>query len=573
MEDAAALLAQFEQLNSGYFRSEQAAASQLELTASDDEDDLAAHTGESLEEAIQRSVIPSQQEGCAWEIRSRAGVGRYLVATRDLAPEAVVFSERPLIVAEEAMDLDEDSPLRSEMAQVASKLLRLPPGGPAEQLASPVLPHGSASEASLDEWSSDLLAAMCASGHRCFDQSAPTFEKVRWALGIATTNVHHRSRPNRGCLGLLASMMEHSCQPSSIVDVGPMESGSVLTLRTKRRVRAGETLSISYVEYSMPVAERQAALLFQHGFACECPRCVLELEITRSMEDAEQDARQSEPSLSLPEPPSPASVDVSETTSAYEPLPEVGVQEYSAEEEERQRSHRRLDRRLKKAAGLPPPLIIPGLLSADEIQEIWTFSARMQTGGEGWTRYGPAHEALFLHCGAPSDRDACSSSSSSSKTNEGGGDGGISRAEGSAKRIPLAQAKPKLLDALLSRVRARAAAHGLCGASVSLNVRCIELHTYTPGGGLTDLGHNDQGSELTFSVALSPPGDGGRFTTTAWSAERQCGVVSEHELAVGDAIVFASTMVHNVTVLKSGVRNSLVVELWKGATNVRDRHT
>ena len=94
--------------------------------------------------------------------------------------------------------------------------------------------------------------------------------------------------------------------------------------------------------------------------------------------------------------------------------------------------------------------------------------------------------------------------------------------------------------------------------------------------GLTDLGHNDQGSVLTFSVALSDPvggvADGGRFTTTRWRAEAQRGVVVVHELRRGDAIVFPSQTVHNVTELKAGVRTSLVVELWTGGTNVRNRH-
>ena len=53
--------------------------------------------------------------------------------------------------------------------------------------------------------------------------------------------------------------------------------------------------------------------------------------------------------------------------------------------------------------------------------------------------------------------------------------------------------------------------------SSTLSVRCIELHLYTAGGGLTDPGHNDLGSVLTLSVMLSDPGPserGGRFTTT-----------------------------------------------------------
>lgn len=81
--------------------------------------------------------------------------------------------------------------------------------------------------------------------------------------------------------------------------------------------------------------------------------------------------------------------------------------------------------------------------------------------------------------------------------------------------------------------------------------------------------HRDTGSCLTLSVQLTDPGSneaGGRFTTT--DADRRTSV---HELARGDAILFCSDMVHNVTTLQHGTRNSLVLELWGSEENVRDR--
>ena len=103
----------------------------------------------------------------------------------------------------------------------------------------------------------------------------------------------------------------------------------------------------------------------------------------------------------------------------------------------------------------------------------------------------------------------------------------------------------------------------------ALSVRCIELHLYTAGGGLTDPGHNDLGSVLTLSVMLSDPGPserGGRFTTTD-----ALGNTTAHELQKGDAILLCSETVHNVTTLAAGERNALVIELWTGKTNRRDR--
>ena len=102
-------------------------------------------------------------------------------------------------------------------------------------------------------------------------------DAIRWALGVASVNVHGRSDPPRGVLGLLASLMEHSCSPSARADVGSAAEGSVVTLRTTRVVRAGESLSIAYVARDAPVDERRRQLRLQHGFVCACERCVAEL--------------------------------------------------------------------------------------------------------------------------------------------------------------------------------------------------------------------------------------------------------------------------------------------------------
>lgn len=79
-------------------------------------------------------------------------------------------------------------------------------------------------------------------------------------------------------LGILSSMMEHSCEPSAIVEIGGSGGGSstssiMLTLRTTRAVAPGESLSICYVGYDLVKEERRRRLLFQHGFKCVCKRC------------------------------------------------------------------------------------------------------------------------------------------------------------------------------------------------------------------------------------------------------------------------------------------------------------
>ena len=100
-----------------------------------------------------------------------------------------------------------------------------------------------------------------------------------------------------------------------------------------------------------------------------------------------------------------------------------------------------------------------------------------------------------------------------------------------------------------------------------LSLRCIEFHTYQAGGGLLDVNHRDTGSIVSMSILLADAAQmvGGRFVT--WGADGP----QTHELAQGDAIVFDSEMVHNVSTLTEGIRHSLVLELWRGPPNQHDR--
>ena len=128
----------------------------------------------------------------------------------------------------------------------------------------------------------------------------------------------------------------------------------------------------------------------------------------------------------------------------------------------------------------------------------------------------------------------------------------------------LQRTQPELCARIIGAVRRR---HS---GGAPLGVRCIEYHTYRIGGGLLDPEHRDMGSTLTLSCLLTEPDtfEGGVFMT--WErGETIC-----HEgLRRGDAVAFHSERVHNVGAVMGGVRRSLVVELWEGGDNVRDRHS
>jgi len=120
-------------------------------------------------------------------------------------------------------------------------------------------------------------------------------------------------------------------------------------------------------------------------------------------------------------------------------------------------------------------------------------------------------------------------------------------------------------DRLISTMRAQDVWGILQGREV--NVRSFEYHVYGDGGSVLDPQHRDDGSLLTISVLLSPEDSfsGGEFRT--W--ER--GEPATHELHKGDAVLFVSEKRHNVSTVR-GDRRALIVELWEGPRNAKNRH-
>ena len=177
------------------------------------------------------------------------------------------------------------------------------------------------------------------------------------------------------------------------------------------------------------------------------------------------------------------------------------------------------------AAELIPTAYLRGILSDAEISEV----LRLADGcpPDAVVSYGNAHEVRYLHRAAPRSSH--------------------------------------LIERLIAAMRASEICGGSGGA---LHVRCVELHSYAVGGGLMERGHRDKGSVISLSALLTAPGGGGAFTT--WDAD---GGAVEHALRPGDAVVFASERTHNVSLVTSGTRQTVVIELWDGGKNLRDRYS
>ena len=280
----------------------------------------------------QQQLLDGAASPLAWRIEWRPLVGRALIAARDL-PAKMKSSfasgrwSSPHRLVEDHMSCEvrhRKSPLRCSTCRPTTtlRLLCTPPlqreastAAASERVVSADairlnLERRLSRAHSLEDWVRDVMEALREREHKQaqleqYEQIAPsdeasklakllqqqdganvdvspppsartrgfTIPEVRWALGVAYLNAHGASRPTRGVIGVLASMMEHNCAPSCRVAFDEVASGSVVSLRTLRDVREGEALSISYVELEWPTAERRAVLELQYGFNCVCERC------------------------------------------------------------------------------------------------------------------------------------------------------------------------------------------------------------------------------------------------------------------------------------------------------------
>lgn len=106
------------------------------------------------------------------------------------------------------------------------------------------------------------------------------------------------------------------------------------------------------------------------------------------------------------------------------------------------------------------------------------------------------------------------------------------------------------------------------GGFSSLSVRVAEHWTYNENGGLNDSYHYDTDSIVTI-VALLSSAD--TFSGGVFRTNESDGQLLEYAMDQGDVICFVSHKYHNVTPVLSGIRRSLVLELWQGGCDHEGR--
>lgn len=76
--------------------------------------------------------------------------------------------------------------------------------------------------------------------------------------------------PGGTALYRLASLANHCCEPSADVVIA---RGGALALRARTPLQAGQEVTITYLDSSLPYAFRARRLQLGYGFTCKCARC------------------------------------------------------------------------------------------------------------------------------------------------------------------------------------------------------------------------------------------------------------------------------------------------------------
>lgn len=69
--------------------------------------------------------------------------------------------------------------------------------------------------------------------------------------------------------------MDRQAAAAAATLVACLPSAHAAVIRAMRPIKAGEEITISYVDEDAPLEERQDALL-EYGFVCDCPKCSAE---------------------------------------------------------------------------------------------------------------------------------------------------------------------------------------------------------------------------------------------------------------------------------------------------------
>ncbi|CAJ1386638.1 unnamed protein product [Effrenium voratum] len=220
--------------------------------------------------------------GAAREAKRRPGLGRGLEAAEQLEQGQVIFEECPFLIT--ADDVNEVCRAYFKMRAASGDspgaldaFNRLSAG---EHFSQEAVQRCEAQAAQV--WQAATSRAASPLELRQIAEVLRRWEANRFLQGAGGAG---RGRAGRYALFSWVSLLNHSCQPSAMLDsLSALQSGA-LPEDGKSRVKAlrglapGEAICINYGPPELlewDVARRREYLQRQNGFTCRCPRCLTE---------------------------------------------------------------------------------------------------------------------------------------------------------------------------------------------------------------------------------------------------------------------------------------------------------
>lgn len=181
-----------------------------------------------------------------------------IFAEEDIPIDTAIILERPTLIIEE-------HPEKTKKERLGSEKRRSPEIIEADRLREEF-------EKLSKEQQSDIMSLHNAQEE--YEASA--------LYGIFLTNFFQVSLRNKlSGIYVFCSRLNHSCDPNCTFDFSRAPSSEdikahTITITTRRSIKAGDQLTISYVPLKMRLGARQDNLLMNHGFTCDCARCTAE---------------------------------------------------------------------------------------------------------------------------------------------------------------------------------------------------------------------------------------------------------------------------------------------------------
>lgn len=195
-----------------------------------------------VHDALPTLLPPSPRP--AYELRDVPGKGKGMIATRDIDPGELVIVERPILISPRLMMNENLNPSSSFRAYAERKMSQ-------EDRVKFYDLANALRDTTVLNWDSEFNGIIHTNGFG-----------VDWQEG----------KEKYTGIFIELSRFNHSCGPNLRRFWNP--NLFTLTAQAVRPIRAGQELTVPYIDLFLPCAERRSILRNNYRFHCQCPYCV-----------------------------------------------------------------------------------------------------------------------------------------------------------------------------------------------------------------------------------------------------------------------------------------------------------